>query len=46
VQAARERQLSRCTDTNLTCNAEMGANEVHDCCKTDEAGEKLLKAAM
>ena len=46
VQAARERQLERFKGTKLTCNAEMGPNEVRDFCKTDEAGEKLLKAAM
>ena len=45
VQAARERQLARFTGTKLTCNAEMGPNEVRAYCETDAAGEKLLKAA-
>jgi len=45
VQAARERQLHRFEGTRLTCNAEMGPNEVRDFCQTDTSGEKLLKAA-
>ena len=45
VQAARERQLERFKGTKLTCNAEMGPNEVREFCQTDAAGEKLLKAA-
>ena len=46
VQAARERQLQRFAGTKLTCNTEMGPAEVRDFCKTDDSGEKLLKAAM
>ncbi len=46
VQAAREQQLQRLTDTRLTCNAEMGPTEVRQFCQTDASGEKLLKAAM
>src|SRR5438270_625455 len=45
VQAARERQFHRFEGTRLTCNAEMGPNEVRDFCQTDTSGEKLLKAA-
>ncbi|TMF45176.1 MAG: ATP-binding protein [Chloroflexi bacterium] len=45
VQAARERQLHRFEGARLTCNAEMGPNEVRDFCQTDTSGEKLLKAA-
>src|SRR5207245_1371444 len=46
VQAARERQLQRFNSTRLTCNTEMGPSEVHEFCKTDASGERLLKAAM
>jgi magnesium chelatase family protein len=46
VQAAREQQLRRLTQTKLTCNAEMGPTEVRDFCQTETSGEKLLKAAM
>jgi magnesium chelatase family protein len=45
VQAARERQLERFKGSKLTCNAEMGPNEVREFCQTDPSGEKLLKAA-
>lgn len=45
VQAARDRQLLRFQDTKLTCNAEIGFNEVRDFCQADALGEKLLKAA-
>jgi len=45
VQAARERQLERFKGSKLTCNAEMGPNEVRAFCQTDPSGEKLLKAA-
>ncbi|MDQ2905193.1 MAG: YifB family Mg chelatase-like AAA ATPase [Chloroflexota bacterium] len=46
VQAARERQLRRFAGTRLTCNAEMGASEVHQFCETEASGQRLLKAAM
>jgi magnesium chelatase family protein len=46
VQAARERQLQRLAGTKLTCNAEMGPAQVHDCCNVEPSAEKLLKAAM
>ncbi len=46
VQEARERQLSRFAGTKLTCNAEMGPNEVRAFCTVDRDGERLLKTAM
>jgi magnesium chelatase family protein len=46
VQAARNRQLQRFTDSKLTCNTEMGPTEVYTFCEVDAAGQKLLKAAM
>jgi magnesium chelatase family protein len=45
VQAAHEQQLKRFEGTRLTCNAEMGPNEVRAYCETDASGEKLMKAA-
>ncbi len=46
VQAARNRQLERFTNSKLTCNTEMGPTEVHTFCEVDTAGQKLLKTAM
>jgi magnesium chelatase family protein len=46
VQEARERQLRRFAGTKLTCNAEMGPNEVRAFCTVDRDGERLLKTAM
>src|SRR5205823_13906640 len=46
VQAARERQRQRFQGTQLTCNADMGINEVRDFCHMDAAGETLFEAAM
>ncbi len=46
VQVARECQLEHFKGTKLTCNAEMGPNEVRECCQTDASGEKLLKVAV
>jgi magnesium chelatase family protein len=46
VQAARERQRVRFAGTPLVCNADMGASEVHEYCRTDESAQGLLKAAM
>lgn len=45
VQAARERQLERFEGTKLTCNAEIGPQEMREFCFMDIASEKLLKAA-
>ncbi|WP_376794754.1 YifB family Mg chelatase-like AAA ATPase [Thermogemmatispora sp.] len=46
VQAARERQRRRFAGTHLTCNGEMGPAEVQVFCRVDEAGQRLLKAAV
>ncbi len=46
VQSARERQLGRFSRTKLTCNADIGPQEVREFCLMDIASEKLLKAAM
>ncbi len=46
VETARDRQLARFRDTRLVCNAEMTPTEVRDFCKTEEAAQSLLKAAM
>ncbi|GER85368.1 Fis family transcriptional regulator [Thermogemmatispora aurantia] len=46
VEAARERQRQRFARTRLTCNAEMGPAEVQAFCRVDEAGQRLLKAAV
>jgi magnesium chelatase family protein len=45
VQAVRERQKQRFEGTMLTCNAEIGFNEVGNFCQVDAFGEKLLEAA-
>ncbi|HEY6411385.1 MAG TPA: ATP-binding protein, partial [Ktedonobacteraceae bacterium] len=45
VQAARERQRQRFQGAKLTCNADIGFNEVRDFCQVDALGEQLLKAA-
>ncbi|GAC1347744.1 MAG: YifB family Mg chelatase-like AAA ATPase [Ktedonobacteraceae bacterium] len=45
VQEARERQRLRFEGTRLTCNAEIGFNEVGNFCQVDALGEKLLAAA-
>jgi magnesium chelatase family protein len=45
VQGARDRQLERFRGMKLTCNSEMGPQEVQEFCLMDTAGEKLLKAA-
>ena len=46
VESARVRQQSRLRGTKLTCNADMTAVEVKDCCIVDATGESLLRAAM
>jgi magnesium chelatase family protein len=46
VEAARARQTARLTETNLTCNAEMGPSEIREMCKLDETGTRLMKSAM
>ncbi|MFN2188840.1 MAG: YifB family Mg chelatase-like AAA ATPase, partial [Candidatus Promineifilaceae bacterium] len=46
VEAARKIQLSRFKDTELFCNADMGASEVREFCKLDSTGQQLMKSAM
>jgi magnesium chelatase family protein len=52
VQAARQRQRTRFTDTSphsdapLHCNADMGPAEIRQYCQIDDQGKALLKAAM
>jgi magnesium chelatase family protein len=50
VQAARERQCQRFTDTDaaamLYCNADMGPGEVRQFCLVDDTGRRLMKSAM
>jgi magnesium chelatase family protein len=46
VEAARERQLKRFTNTKLVCNAEMTPIEVKEFCKVEDSAQSLLKAAM
>ncbi|MBN1139037.1 MAG: ATP-binding protein [Anaerolineae bacterium] len=46
VEAARDRQRARFRGTRLLANADMGPGEVRDFCRLDDAGKRLLKAAM
>jgi magnesium chelatase family protein len=46
IEIARDRQLARFKGTKLVCNAEMTPTEVRDFCRTEEAAQSLLKAAM
>jgi magnesium chelatase family protein len=46
VVAARAIQRLRFKGSKLTCNAEMTPTEVRDFCKTEDAAQSLLKAAM
>jgi len=46
VETARKRQLERFKGTRLVCNAEMTPTGVRDFCRTEEAAQSLLKAAM
>jgi magnesium chelatase family protein len=46
VEAAREVQRERFTDTPLSCNADMGPTEVRAICQLSEEGRTLVKAAM
>lgn len=46
VDEARERQRLRFAETSLTCNAEMGPSILHEFCRVDTTGEKLLRAAV
>jgi magnesium chelatase family protein len=42
VLAARDRQLARLRRWDLGCNAEMPAAVMRECCRLDDAGERLL----
>ena len=46
VERARRAQRKRYVGTRLRCNAEMGAREVRQVCRMDDAGRALVKAAM
>jgi magnesium chelatase family protein len=53
VQAAREKQLQRFSTqsqetlrSGIVCNADMRVAEVRQFCKLDEAGNRLIRAAM
>lgn len=46
VQAARAIAQERFKGTNLRCNAEMQARNLRQWCPLDEAGQKLLEAAI
>jgi magnesium chelatase family protein len=46
VSAARERQQNRFRETRLTTKAEMGPAQVRDYCRTDAAGQNVLRVAM
>ena len=45
VERGREAQRKRFAGTKLFTNADMGPKEVRVCCKLDEAGNALIKAA-
>jgi magnesium chelatase family protein len=46
VEAARQLQRKRFTDTDLTCNADMHPAEMRQFCNLDDAGHSLMKSAM
>ena len=46
VEAARERQQSRFTGTNIQANSDMGPSEVWNHCQLEEAAQRLAKTAM
>ncbi len=46
VESARERQHRQFGETNLKCNGDMGPGEVTKSCTIDDAGRRLLRAAM
>lgn len=46
VEKAREVQRKRFSDRSISCNAAMGAREVRQFCKLDQAGASLLKEAF
>jgi magnesium chelatase family protein len=49
VEIARQKQRERFSSigsSNIICNADMRVGEVRQFCKLDEAGERLIRAAM
>ncbi len=47
IEQARQHQRARFADSEyLHSNADMGPREIREVCQTDEAGQKLLKAAL
>jgi magnesium chelatase family protein len=46
VTAARQRQSECFSATRLLTNADMGPAEVRQCCRLDEAGQRLMQAAI
>ena len=46
VEAARRVQRERFKVRGLSCNAEMGPDDVWHCCVLEESGKALLQAAM
>jgi predicted ATPase with chaperone activity len=46
VAAARQLQAKRFKGTRLLTNADMGPAEVREHCRLDEAGQRLMQAAM
>jgi magnesium chelatase family protein len=46
VEAARTRQSQRFAESDLYCNADMGASEIRSMCQLDDTGRRLMKSAM
>ena len=46
VNAARSRQAERFEGTGVSCNAHMTPAMVGECCRLDDGGERILKAAF
>ncbi len=46
VQKAREVQESKFKDLNITCNSEMGQQEMRKFCQIDQTSQELLKNAV
>ncbi len=46
VERAREIQAKRFQDSELHCNADMGASEVRELCQLDDTGKRLMRSAM
>jgi magnesium chelatase family protein len=46
VEAARERQRARFTDTDIAANADMRPADVRKYCQIDEAALSLVRSAM